>query len=263
MRATTPVPLAHRLTVSGSSPRAGVPTNSCLLLDSAAESAAFPRGSIEAVICTNCGFVSNRAFQPGRAEYSQRYEETQGFSGTFMTFAEGLAKRWVEDYDLADKTVLEIGCGKGEFLTLMAKAGAGHCIGIDPGVHPERIDDPDAADIEWIVDFYSEDYGHIDADAVICRHTLEHIPDVGEFMATIRRALGDRPETVVLFELPDVKRVLDEGRILGHLLRALLVLQLGKPCPVVPANRVRGGEPIARVRRSVPADRSSAFVHTS
>ena len=189
---------------------ADVPTNSCLLLDSAAESTAFPRGAIEAVMCRTCGFVSNRTFEPGQAEYSQRYEETQGFSGTFMSFAEGLAQRWVNDYELHDKTVLEIGCGKGEFLTLMAKAGAGHCIGIDPGVHPERIDDPAAADIEWIVDFYSEDYGHIDADALICRHTLEHIPDVGAFMTTIRRAIGDRPDTVVLFELPDVKRILDE-----------------------------------------------------
>ena len=26
----------------------------------------------------------------------------------------------------------------------------------------------------------------------------------------VRRAIGDRPDTVVLFELPDVKRVLDE-----------------------------------------------------
>ncbi|MEL7206758.1 MAG: class I SAM-dependent methyltransferase [Actinomycetota bacterium] len=187
-----------------------VPTNSCLLLDHKEESVGFPRGDIEAAFCHGCGFVSNQAFSPGQAEYSQRYEETQGFSPTFMRFAEELAERWVRDYDLADKTVLEIGCGKGEFLLMMAKAGAGHCIGIDPGVHPERMDDPVAADIEWIVDFYGEDYGHLDVDAVICRHTLEHIPDVGEFMRTIRAAIGDRPDTVVLFELPDTKRILDE-----------------------------------------------------
>ena len=78
------------------------------------------------------------------------------------------------------------------------------------GCIPERIDDPAAADIEWIVDFYDERYTHLDADVVICRHTLEHIPDVADFMSTIRRSIGDRPDTVVLFELPDVQRVLDE-----------------------------------------------------
>jgi len=188
-----------------------VPTNSCLLLDDPAEATDFPRGELKIAFCDRCGFVTNTAFTPGQAEYSQRYEETQGFSPRFMAFATELAEQWVSDYDLADKTVLEIGCGKGEFLVEMAKAGAGHCIGIDPGVHAERwVDDEFGSQIEWIADFYDERYTHIDADVIICRHTLEHIPNVAEFMTTIRKSIGDRPDTVVLFELPDVQRVLDE-----------------------------------------------------
>lgn len=187
-----------------------VPTNSCLLLDDPIEASEFPRGELRIAWCDSCGFITNTAFSPGRAEYSQRYEETQGFSPRFMAFAQELAERWVRDYDLTERTVLEIGCGKGEFLIEMARAGAGHCIGIDPGVHPERIDDPAAAGIRWIADFYDERYTALDADVVICRHTLEHIPNVADFMTTIRNSIGDRPDTVVLFELPDVQRVLDE-----------------------------------------------------
>ena len=205
-----PCPLCANATLTVFFEEGDVPTNSCLLLDDPAEAAGFPRGELRLAFCDTCGFVTNTAFVPGMAEYSQRYEETQGFSPHFMTFARELAERWVRDYDLADRTVLEIGCGKGEFLIEMAKAGAGRCIGIDPGVHPERINDPDAARIEWIADFYDERYSHLDADVVICRHTLEHIPDVTNFMTTIREAIGDRPDTVVLFELPDVQRVLDE-----------------------------------------------------
>ena len=187
-----------------------VPQNSCLLMDDPKSAANFPRGKLDVAFCDACGFVTNTSFEPGSAEYSQRYEETQGFSPLFMEFAKELAERWVIDYKLKDRTVLEIGCGKGEFLIEMARAGAGHCIGIDPGVHPERITDPAAKNIEWIADFYNEQYSHIDADVVICRHTLEHIPDVANFMSTIRRAIGDRPDTVVLFELPAVERVLEE-----------------------------------------------------
>lgn len=187
-----------------------VPQNSCLLMDDSESAANFPRGKLGIAFCDSCGFVTNTAFIAGSAEYSQRYEETQGFSAKFMAFAKELAEQWVEDYDLKDKTVLEIGCGKGEFLIEMVKAGAGHCIGIDPGVHPERITDPEASEIEWIADFYDERYSHIDADVIICRHTLEHIPDVANFMTSIRTAIGDRPDTVVLFELPAVERVLEE-----------------------------------------------------
>lgn len=187
-----------------------VPQNSCLLMDDQNSAKNFPRGKLKVAFCNSCGFVTNTAFESGSAEYSQRYEETQGFSKKFMTFAKELAEQWVADYNLQNRTVLEIGCGKGEFLIEMARAGAGHCIGIDPGVHPERMTDPLASKIEWIIDFYDERYSHLDADVIICRHTLEHIPDVANFMTGIRKAIGDRPDTVVLFELPAIERVLEE-----------------------------------------------------
>ncbi len=189
---------------------ARIPTNSCLLLDSADEAEQYPRGDLELGFCPKCGFCSNIRFDKSLAEYSARYEETQAFSPLFVEFARDLAGRWVEKYDLAGRSVLEIGCGKGEFLTMMVEAGAGSGIGIDPGVHAERIDSPVADRLEWIADFYDERYTHLQADAVVCRHTLEHIPDVGEFMRSVRRSIGDRPDTVVLFELPDMRRIIDE-----------------------------------------------------
>lgn len=188
--------------------QSAIPLNSCLLLDSEAEARAFPTGDMALAFCHTCGFLTNTAFRD--AEYSQRYEETQGFSQFFVEWARGLAARWVERHGLAGRSVLEIGCGKGEFLTWMVEAGAGHGTGIDPGVHPERIDPAVAGRLTWIADFYSESYAHLAADAVVCRHTLEHIAPVGEFMAMVRRAIGNRLDTVVLFELPDVRRVLEE-----------------------------------------------------
>ncbi len=187
------------------------PVNSCLLLPSRTEAVDYPRGDIELAWCQACGFVWNTAFRPALSEYSARYEETQAFSETFNSFARDLAKRWVERYDLNGRTVLEIGCGKGEFLVEMIEAGAGRGIGIDPGTHPARITSPAADRIEWIVGLYGPQHAVIDADAVVCRHTLEHNPPVGEFLGTIRLAIGDRPDVAVLFEVPDVRRVLDEA----------------------------------------------------
>lgn len=189
---------------------AGVPTNSCLLLTSRSEAEAFPTGRMRLGFCRGCGFISNLDFNEGMAEYSGRYEETQAFSPVFVEFARGLAKQWVDKYDLKGKTVLEVGCGKGEFLTMMIEEGVGSGIGIDPGIKVDRVDTAVQGRLTWIPDFYSEAYRHLEADALVCRHTLEHISPVGDFMRMIRANIGDRTDMVVLFELPDVLRVLRE-----------------------------------------------------
>lgn len=187
-----------------------IPSNSCVLLDDPDEARGYPRGDLELGLCTGCGFITNTRFDAGLAEYSARYEETQGFSARFTEFARDLAGRWVDRYDLRGRHVLEIGCGKGEFLEFMVAAGAGRGTGIDPGVNPARTDAAVGDRITWIPDFYSERYAHLEADAVVCRHTLEHIAPVGDFMRSVRAAIGDRTDTAVLFELPDVARVLQE-----------------------------------------------------
>jgi SAM-dependent methyltransferase len=189
---------------------ASVPVNSCLLLADQVEAESFPRGQLLLGFCEGCGFIANLRFRPALAEYSSRYEETQAFSPRFRDFARDLARRWVDTYDLHGKDVLEIGCGKGEFLLAMCEETGGRGIGIDPGVNPDRTEGPAADRVTWIADFYSERYAHLAADAIVCRHTLEHIQPVGDFMRLIRRSIGDRTDTVVLFELPDVLRVLEE-----------------------------------------------------
>ena len=190
---------------------AGIPVNSCLLLESRTAAERFPTGDMAFTICRDCGFCFNADYDVSKSEYSARYEETQGYSPRFVEFARDLAQQWVDKYDLAGRSVLEIGCGsKGEFLQFMVDAGAGRGIGIDPALNIERIEHAAPQQFEWITDFYTEAYTDLQADAVVCRHTLEHIAGVKEFMEMVRRSIGDRPDTIVLFELPDVKRVLEE-----------------------------------------------------
>jgi SAM-dependent methyltransferase len=207
---TTSCPACGSDQLSGFHRAGGVPTNSCLLLEDEREARAFSRGVLDLAHCQSCGFVTNRAFDPGATLYSDRYEETQSFSPRFVDFGRQLAKEWVERYGLQGKHVLEVGCGKGEFLVWMLEAGAGSGVGIDPGIHADRHHGDVAARARWIEDLYDERYAHLVADAVVCRHTLEHIQPVREFLSMVRQNLGERLDTVVLFELPDVARVLDE-----------------------------------------------------
>ncbi|MGH9107073.1 MAG: class I SAM-dependent methyltransferase [Acidimicrobiales bacterium] len=187
-----------------------VPTNSCLLLRTRPEALNVPRGDIRLELCRSCGFVANTAFRSGASRYESSYEETQGFSPRFRGFAWDLARQWVEAYDIRGRDIIEIGCGKGEFLTLICEAGANRGVGIDPSWVDGRIDPERTRNITFIPDFYGERFAHLPADVIVCRHTLEHIPDVSAFLGLVRRVIGARLNTVVLFEVPDVTRILEE-----------------------------------------------------
>lgn len=184
-----------------------VPTHSCLLLSNREEAIQFPRGSITLAFCDRCGFISNLDFDPALSDYSIEYEESQHFSPRFTQYAESLVNRLVSEYKLRGKTILEIGCGKGDFLAMLCKAGDNQGIGMDPACRPERQTDQR---ITFIRDLYSEAYRHLSADMICCRHTLEHIQPTFDFLRMIRNAIGERKETLVFFEVPDVRRILRE-----------------------------------------------------
>jgi hypothetical protein len=187
-----------------------IPVHSCLLMPSHTEAVSYPKRDLRLGFCQACGFIQNTVFDPAVHEYSTKYEETQAFSPRFNRFAEDLVRRLIERYDLRGKDVLEIGCGKGEFLVQLCEMGENRGIGIDPGYIPERTTSTAAAWIRFIQDFYSEKYAYLTADFVCCRHTLEHIQPTRQFVQMVRNAIGDRRETIVFFEVPDVARILKE-----------------------------------------------------
>jgi SAM-dependent methyltransferase len=188
----------------------GVPVNSCLSLETREEALAFPRGDIALAFCQACGFIFNAAFDESLLEYSERYDPTQAFSGTFNRWHLSLAETLVERYGLQGKRIIEIGCGKGEFLTMLCELGGNEGIGFDPAVDPERTRAPKRGEAKFVQDFYSEKYAEEKGDFVCCKMTLEHIAPTSDFMGTVRRAVGDDPETVVFFQVPDVLRILEE-----------------------------------------------------
>ena len=185
----------------------GIPVHSCLMLKTREDSLEFPRDNLKLGLCENCGFVSNVVFNPKYSAYSAAYEDQQSFSPTFNKFAQQLAERIVNKHGLWGKRVVEIGCGKGDFLALVCELGDNYGVGIDPTCVKERIKSSVADKITVIPDYYSEKYSEHVGELIMCRHTLEHIYETKAFTTTIRRSIGDRLETVVFFEIPDGMRV--------------------------------------------------------
>jgi hypothetical protein len=186
----------------------GVPTNSCLLVEDRARALRFPTGDIVLAVCSECSFIFNAAWDPERTVYSDQYEETQGFSPTFNTFNRAIAEELVSTYDVRGKTVLEIGCGKGEFLTLICQLGGNRGIGYDPSFVPAR--QRPGQDIRFVRQFFTETTDEVAPDLLCCKMTLEHIGQTQRFLSSVR-AVANRKDSVIFFQVPDVDRILKEG----------------------------------------------------
>jgi SAM-dependent methyltransferase len=171
----------------------------------------YPTGDLILGWCPRCAFASNLLFDVSKNAYSTRYEEVQTFSPTFNAFQTELVERLVEKRGIRGKEIVEIGCGKGEFLLELCERGGNRGVGIDPSFVPGRGESSAGGSVRFINELYSaERHGDIPADVIVCRHTLEHIHPTREFVGTVRRAIGDGLDTLVFFEIPDQERVYDE-----------------------------------------------------
>ena len=187
--------------------RRAVPVENSRLLTSAAEAAAVPRGDLLLEQCDRCGFVQNSAFDPALVTYDDDYLSDQSGSPYFRAFADRIVAELVERFDLAGATTLEIGCGGGEFLERVCAATRGPGFGLDPVAPAGRS----GAAVQFRREAFGSGSGDFGADLVVCRHTLEHLPEVEEFLCTLRGEFAARPDAVLCLEIPDAGRILAEG----------------------------------------------------
>lgn len=160
----------------------------------AATARAVPRGDIRLGHCAACGHVANVAFDPQRVDYRRGYDNALHFSPRFRAHADALAADLAARLDLRGRTVLEVGCGDGMFLRQLVAAGAAKGVGVDPGLSEATVDGP----VRLTPD---DGWDHLQPDAVVCRHVLEHLADPAALAARMRKALG--PGGRVYAEVPN------------------------------------------------------------
>ena len=161
------------------------------------------RGDIRLSFCRHCGFIGNRDFDPSLLTYAESYENSLDFSPRFQAYARNLATKLISDYDLHRKKIIEIGCGKGDFLVSLCEMGNNYGVGFDPTYVPLPEHKKLSDRVQFIQDFYSEKYSEYQSDFIVCRHTLEHVQYPPALLNSLRHVIGDRVNTSVFFEVPN------------------------------------------------------------
>lgn len=172
-----------------------------------------PRGNIDLALCRQCGHILNVAFDPTLTAYGEQYDNSLHYSPQFNAYAERLARRLIDKYNVRNSTVIEIGCGKGEFLAMLCRIGENRGYGFDPSYESGReTTAAGAASLTFVPDFYTEKYSEYKARLICCRHVLEHLPDPNAFVRRIRNAIADA-HTALYFEVPSTRFILENHAV--------------------------------------------------
>jgi SAM-dependent methyltransferase len=182
--------------------RAAAPVLCNVLWPTVDEAKNAPAGEIRLGFCDLCGMIYNTAFDEAAIDYDQDYENSLHFSPRFQDYADELASRLIKRYELHDRTVIDIGCGKGDFLRLLAKVG-NECIGFDTSFEGDLEEKVGAGSIRVVRDFYGEAHSSLGGDLICCRHVLEHISAPTEFLRQVCRAASATAGAATYFEVPN------------------------------------------------------------
>lgn len=184
------------------------PVHSVARLHSYNEAKTCPMGTMHLSHCSECDFVYNDQFVQDHMNYSESYEETQGYSNTFKAFRTKQIEHLTSMYDLYNKTIVEIGCGKGEFLCEICHRGNNTGFGFDPTFDSSRINSSIFNTVHFIKDYFKPEYNIPKADFVACIMTLEHIKNPQRFLMQMLNDIPSTQETIYFIQVPNFSNIL-------------------------------------------------------
>ena len=156
--------------------------------------------------CSSCGLIQLDA-QP--VSYFKEVIRAAAFSEEMCDFRTSQFKIWVNEYGLLNKNILEVGCGKGEYLSILNKSG----------VFAHGVEFSDQAITVCRELGYRVTKGYFgdndftlpvsQYDGFICLNFMEHWPDPNQALTHLHSSLKD--DAVGLLEVPNFNMILEKN----------------------------------------------------
>jgi len=161
--------------------------------------------------CTNCAFVrqtSPKALHDYVKDSKNTGHTTPPYS---VEIADYLHEAGISNSEL----IVEIGSNEGSFLDVLSNSGFTNLLGVEPSLFCSETSRKKGYKTERAYFNIEESsrikkkYGY--AGAVVCRHIIEHIPDISGFVISARNLL--RPGGTIFIETPDSRDLIYKLRI--------------------------------------------------
>ena len=160
--------------------------------------------------CQTCGLVF-AAPTSTQAIYDERYENRQSYSDVFKEHLNSIADKLKSKLPQPDVNVLEIGCGKGHFLELLAKRNHWQGQGYDTSyTGPNESAD---GKLRFSKSYLTSNSVKGKFDVLVCRHVIEHIESIGEFIFELAEISRKAETEFVLLETPRLEWIFEHHAI--------------------------------------------------
>jgi hypothetical protein len=187
--------------------RERVPVHQNQLCATAEEAQSVAVGDLRICHCGTCDFIWNAAFDGNLLSYHHAYDNTQTFSPAFAEHLESVVALLVDEHGVRNSRIVEVGCGKGEFLRRLVAADAGNTgTGFDPS-YRGQLEDLDGR-LHFELSFFGAEQARGTADVVVSRHLIEHVDDPLAMLGLMRSAIASAREPRLFLETPDVEWIL-------------------------------------------------------
>ncbi len=153
--------------------------------------------------CVSCGLVQ---LDNEPVPYYKEVIRASAFSEEMRQFRSNQFKEFVKKYSLKNKKVIEIGCGKGEFVSLMRDAGT-NAYGIE--YSPESVEECRKSGLN-VTKHYIEDskerLPNSPYDCFFIMNFFEHLPDPNSVLRALHNSLSD--DGLGLIEVPNFDMII-------------------------------------------------------
>ena len=153
--------------------------------------------------CVSCGLVQ---LDNEPVPYYKEVIRASAFSEEMRQFRSNQFKEFVKKYSLKNKKVIEIGCGKGEFVSLMRDAGT-NAYGIE--YSPESVEECRKSGLN-VTKHYIEDseerLPNSPYDCFFIMNFFEHLPDPNSVLGALHNSLSD--DGLGLIEVPNFDMII-------------------------------------------------------
>ena len=157
--------------------------------------------------CAFCGTVQH-ALQP--VSYYKDVIRAVAFSEEMGAFRRGQLSRWIADFGLRAKNILEVGAGRGEYMALLKESGAGSVFGLENGDSNLEAAKSAGHRVErgYLTDSFENPFD-LKFDGFCIFSFMEHWPNINASLRSLHSMLTTG--AVGLIEVPNFDHILETG----------------------------------------------------